>query len=187
MDHELIHLLKTGDTAAFSEIYTRFAPKLYRQAYQVLQNREETKDLVQDIFVALWNKRTEVQIQHLAGYLHIATRNQVIKTIAHRKTTAHYFNWLQTVTEEGMATADYAIRERQLQQVIDNEVNKLPSKMRLVFNLSRKAHLSHKEIAVKLHLSEATVKTQVRNALRTLRSKLEAILYSVLIILYFLF
>lgn len=186
-DSELIHLLRADDRTAFSEIYVRYGERLYKQAYHVLRNREDAKDIVQDIFTSLWNKRAELQINNLAGYLYIANRNQVIKLIAHKKISSVYFDWLQTMTEEGADIVDHAIQEKQLQELVDGEVGKLPSKMRLVFNLSRKAHLSHKEIAAKLHLSEATVKTQVKNALRILRSKLEAFLYAILFLFYWLF
>ncbi|MEH6304314.1 RNA polymerase sigma-70 factor [Olivibacter sp. CPCC 100613] len=186
-DNELIHLLKADDRTAFSEIYTRYGERLYKQAYHVLRNREDAKDIVQDIFTALWNKRTELCINNLAGYLYIANRNQVIKLMAHRKISAVYFDWLQTMSKEVPDTANYGILEKQLHELVEGEVGKLPSKMRQVFNLSRKAHLSHKEIAAKLHLSEATVKTQVKNALRILRSKLEAFLYTILLLFYWLF
>lgn len=186
-DSELIHLLKTDDTKAFSEIYLRFGELLYKQAYHVLRDREDAKDIVQDIFTALWNKRSGLQINNLAGYLYIANRNQVIKLMAHKKISTVYFDWLQAVTQDVSDVADHAFLEKQLQELVEDEVGKLPSKMRLVFNLSRKAHLSHKEIAARLHLSEATVKTQVKNALRILRNKLEAFLYAILLLFYWFF
>lgn len=186
-DSELIHLLKADDTKAFSEIYLRFGELLYKQAYHVLRDREDAKDIVQDIFTALWNKRSGLQINNLAGYLYIANRNQVIKLMAHKKISTVYFDWLQAVTQDVSDVADHAFLEKQLQELVEDEVGKLPSKMRLVFNLSRKAHLSHKEIAARLHLSEATVKTQVKNALRILRNKLEAFLYAILLLFYWFF
>src|SRR5690606_16236371 len=186
-DNELIHLLAANDTAAFSEIYLRYGERLYKQAYHVLRNREDAKDIVQDIFTSLWNKRTGLQINNLAAYLYIVNRNQTIKLIAHKKITSVYFDWLQALAKEVSDNAHHTLLEKQLNQLVEDEVSKLPSKMQAVFNLSRKAHLSHKEIAAKLHLSEATVKTQVKNALRILRSKLEAFLYAILFLLYWLF
>lgn len=186
-DSELIHLLKADDTIAFSEIYIRYGERLYKQAYHVLRNREDAKDIVQDIFTSLWNKRCELCINNLAGYLYIANRNQVIKLMAYKKISAVYFDWLQTMAKEAVDTTNDSVLEKQLHKLVEEEVGKLPSKMQLVFNLSRKAHLSHKEIAAKLQLSEATVKTQVKNALRILRSKLEAFLYAILVFIYWLF
>ena len=184
-DNELIRLLKADDHNAFAEIYRRFAETLFQQAYRVLKDREETKDIVQEIFASLWNKRADCAISNLAGYLYITNRNQVIKIVARKKITSSYFDWLQATTEEGIFNSDFTIREKQLQELIEKKIDKLPSKMRMVFNMSRKAHLTHKEIATKLHLSEATVKTQVKNALRTLRSKLEIFLYFFIVYLLF--
>lgn len=184
-DNELIQLLKSDDHDAFAEIYSRFAETLFQQAYRALKNREEAKDTVQELFASLWDKRVACNIINLAGYLYMANRNQVIKIVARKKITANYFDWLQATIEERTFNCDYTIREKQLQALIEKEINKLPSRMRLVFNMSRKAHLTHKEIATKLQLSEATVKTQVKHALRTLKSKLEVFLY--FFILYLLF
>lgn len=183
-DNELIHLLKEDDTAAFSEIYARYAEILYKNCYKALKDREESKDITQDIFTSLWNKRNDLKINNLAGYLYIATRNQIIKVMAHKKITSNYFTWLQTVIRENWSITDNVIREKQLHELIESEINKLPSKMRKVFNLSRKSHLSHKEIAIKLQLSEATVKTQVRNALKILKSKLQAFLHIIFLLFY---
>lgn len=186
-DTELLHLLKDDNVDAFSEIYFRHAEHMYRQTYKALRNREEAQDIIQNIFTSLWKKRAEINISNLAAYLFIANRNQLIKIIAHKKITSDYFSWLQTVIDEELTTADSVIREKQLQELIEQEVSKLPSKMRVVFNLSRKAHLSHKEIAVKLDLSEATVKTQVKNALKILRTKLKPFFSLILLLSSFLF
>ncbi|MDO7743049.1 MAG: sigma-70 region 4 domain-containing protein, partial [Pedobacter sp.] len=73
--------------------------------------------------------------------------------------------------------ADHRIRERDLATIIEKEISCLPAKMREVFELSRKSHLSHKEIAILLDLSELTVRTQVKKALRILRLKLGLLIY----------
>ncbi|WP_233260621.1 sigma-70 family RNA polymerase sigma factor [Pedobacter sp. HMWF019] len=77
-------------------------------------------------------------------------------------------------------TTDYPIREKQLQFVIDREIAGLPEKMREVFLMSRVSNLSHKEIAAQLGISEQTVSTQIKRALKILRSRLGLMLYLVL-------
>jgi len=176
-DTQLVHLLRKNDHAAFTEIYVRYSSALYKHAYKHLNNRDEVTDIVQEIFTSFWNRRSDLILRSsLAGYLHIAVRNQVIKIISHRQIKSEYFMYLQTSIEEGFVNTDHLIREKQLVEIIEKEIDELPAKMRLIFNLSRKSFLSHREIAIELNLSESTVKTQVNNALRVLRTKLETLL-----------
>jgi RNA polymerase sigma-70 factor (ECF subfamily) len=75
--------------------------------------------------------------------------------------------------ERGEEKTDHLLRNNQLQLLIEKEIGYMPSKMREVFELSRKQHLTHKEIAAQLDLSEKTVRNQVNNALRILRARFE--------------
>lgn len=186
-DQELVSLIKVDDHGAFSEIYHRYSGLLYLHAYKRLNDREEAKDIVQELFTALWNNRTEFTLHtHLSGYLYTAIRNRVIKVISHKTVVSTYFSSLQTAFRQGNAVSDHLIREKELSHLIEKEINALPPKMRRVFTLSRKAYLSHREIAEKLDLSEATVKKQVNNALKILRAKLETLLFIGLFLCLFL-
>jgi RNA polymerase sigma-70 factor (family 1) len=186
-DNELVLLFKKDDHAAFTEIYIRYSSALYNSAYKILQDRDEVKDLVQEVFTTLWNRRSDFTLNtNLAGYLYVAVRNKALKTISHQQVKSKYSTLLQqkTTTETQIVT-DYAIREKQLVEIIDSHINELPAKMRQILNMSRKSYLTHKEIANELDLSESTVKKQVNNALKILRLKLEAflVLFTLLILI----
>lgn len=185
-DNELVFLLREGDHAAFTEIYIRYAGRIYNSTYKLLQNRNEVRDIVQEIFISLWNKRSDFVLKtNLAGYLYIAARNKVIKVIAHQQVKSKHFSLFETGMEEGFTITDHSIREKQLAQIIEDEINDLPAKMRHVLNLSRKSYLTHKEIAATLNLSESTVKKQVNNALKILRVRLQG--FHLWLIFFFLF
>jgi len=177
-DNELVLLFKKDDHAAFTEIYIRYSSALYNSAYKILQDRDEVKDLVQEVFTTLWNRRSDFTLNtNLAGYLYVAVRNKALKTISHQQVKSKYSTLLQqNATTEAQIVTDYAIREKQLVEIIDSHINELPAKMRQILNMSRKSYLTHKEIANELDLSESTVKKQVNNALKILRLKLEAFL-----------
>lgn len=184
-DNELFSLLNKDDYLAYTEIYDRYAPLLYMHAYKRLKNREEAKDIIQELFIAIWERRSEIELKsNLSGYLYTSVRNRVLKVISHKQVESSYFISLHDSIQKGYANTDYLIREKELIDLIEKEINALPSKMRLVFNLSRKSHLSHKEIAEKLDLSESTVKKQVNNALKVLRLKLQALLYLIIFLLF---
>lgn len=172
-DSELIILLRSGNTAAYTEIYKRYTGILYSHAYAKLQDREEAKDAIHELFTVLWLKRQDIAIDtNLSGYLYCAVRNRVLNTISHKKVASTYFS--QQVNSKGFeAATDHLVREKELAQLIEKEISGLPLKMREVFELSRKNNLTRKEIAVQLNLSEKTVKNQINNALKVLRVKMD--------------
>ncbi|WP_345231446.1 RNA polymerase sigma-70 factor [Olivibacter ginsenosidimutans] len=179
-------LLKEDNADAFTEIYRRYAKLLYQHAFSILKDRDETKEIIQEVFTSLWNKRMNCDIEaSLSGYLYMAVRYQVLKIYAHRRVRRdHLAVCKDSLHVYDTVLPDYLIRERQLQHIIDREIDQLPKKMRQVFNMSRKEHLSYKEIAHQLALSEGTVKTQIRNALKILRCRLDAFLYTLLIFFF---
>lgn len=178
-DLELVSLIREADELAFKEIFKRYNRLLYAHAYNKLRNKEEAKDIVQEVFLSFWNysQQPEFRPLNLSAYLHTATRNKVFDFLSKSKNATTYLASLQTFLDIEDTKSDFRIREQQLQETIDQAISSLPSRMRLVFELSRKAHLSHKEIAQQLHISDQTVTDQIKKALKILRSKLGLILY----------
>ncbi|WP_183579689.1 RNA polymerase sigma factor [Mucilaginibacter sp. X5P1] len=172
-DQQLASLLKDGDHGAYKEIYNRYTGILYRHAFAKLQDREEAKDIVQELFITLWDKYEQIDFQtNLAGYLYRMLQNRILNLIAHKKVASQYIDSLQEFIDYGEAITDHLVRINDLKDLIEREIAGLPDKMREVFELSRKSYLSHKEIAEKLDISEKTVKNQINGALKILRKKL---------------
>lgn len=172
-DPELVSLLKEGDKEAYAEIYNRFKGVLYIHAFRLLQDKEEAKDVVHEIFSRLWTKREQLNFTiGLSAYLYASVRNLIFDQIARKKVESEYLSSLQAFIKEDDYITDHLIREKELVAMIDREIAELPAKMREVFELSRKANLTHRQIAEQLDISEKTVKKQVNNALKTLRVKL---------------
>jgi RNA polymerase sigma-70 factor (family 1) len=175
-DMQLVYLLKSGSEAAFAEIYQRYQPLLYNYVYRKLQNKEEAKDAVQDVYVNLWKAKDDFPIMTtLSGYLFKATLNKALSIFRHKKITwEHEASFKETMNT---SSTDYIIRENEIRATIQREIDSLPGKMREVFLLRHKDGLSNKQIAATLTLSEHTVATQIKNALRVLRSKLGIVVY----------
>lgn len=177
-DAELLELLKVGDRAAYTEIYERYKGILHQHAYKKLGDREEAKEVVQWLFVTLWTRRETLPLEtSLSGYLYTAVRNRILNMIAHKAVESRYIGSLEQFYKQGEYITDNQVREQELAAIIEKEIACLPAKMREIFEMSRKTNLSHKEIAETLRLSEQTVRTQVRNALRILRVKLGIVIY----------
>ena len=172
-DSELVRLVKDRNHEAFAEIYNRFAVLMFYKVNQMLRDEEPSKDLVQDLFVALWDKPELIQEDNnLAGYLYVGARNRVLKFIQRNKLKNDHIASLAKYASEISLETIQDIDERELKIIVQREIDNLPPKMKLIFEMSRKDNLSHAEIAGKLGLSDQTVKKQVNNALKILRSKL---------------
>lgn len=181
-DNQLCIELQAGDQHAFTEIYNRYKGVLYIHAFNRLKDEEEADDVVHELFTTLWTKRNELELKtNLSGYLYQAVRNRIIDVISHKKVASAYIVSLQHLIDKGEAVTDHRLREKQLNAQIDQEIAALPPKMRSVFEMSRKEHLSHKEIALQLDLSESTVKKHVNNALKILRTKLGLVTFLLLL------
>lgn len=171
-DQELVSLLKNGSEAAFGEIYNRYWSVLFLHARHMLHENEEARDIVQDLFTGLWQKAPMFELTtSLSSYLYKSVRNRVFDHMKHKRVSKDYLDSLNQFINESEVTTDAIIREKELAEIIEREIQALPAKMREVFELSRKQHLSYQQIAEQLGVTEHTVKSQVSNALKVLRTK----------------
>jgi RNA polymerase sigma-70 factor (family 1) len=172
-DQELIGSLNRGDSAAFAELYDRHWGTLYVHALKMLHNEDEAKDIVQETFISLWSKAEGLELKsNLSFYLFSSVRHKVLNLIRDKKVRVGYTDLFSLYIDQFAGNVLEQIDEQELLLAIDEAIQRLPEKMRVVFELSRKGHLSHKEIAEQLNISESTVSRQVSNALKIIRSKL---------------
>lgn len=175
-DHTLITLLKEDNQLAYTEIFERYSRILVNHAYKVLGNQDEANDIVQEIFLSIWNKRYELTITgSLSSYLYKATKNRILNHIAHEKVVSRYADSISNFIENDYILADSKIREQELEAIIAKEIALLPEKMREVFLLRKVEELSYDEIALQLNITDKTAKQQVYNSLKILREKLKSL------------
>lgn len=177
-DGILVDLIRRDDERAFSVIYKRYSVPLYIHANRFIRDREETKDILQKVFVKIWDIRGKLPADiKLSSYLYQVVKNELINHISHSKVVDRYLDSMSSFAVSYVSDTDHAIREKQLLAIIEREIENLPEKMREIFQLSRTHYLSHREIAEKLGISEKTVKNQISNALKLLRNKLPLLLF----------
>jgi RNA polymerase sigma-70 factor (family 1) len=177
-DQELLLLLRAGDWNAYEQIYHRYKFILHNHAWNKTRNREESQDIVQEIFTVLWAKREKLDVNtNLAGYLYTSLRNYILNQIVHKSVQDKYIASIQSFVDQDTENTDHRVRENQLKAQIEREIDALPARMKEVFRLSRRENLSHKQIAELLGTTEQTVKKQMTNTLKVLRGKLGMINY----------
>lgn len=180
-DQQLVLLLRRGDRNAFAEIYARYQTLLFQYAVKKLQDEEGAKDILQEVFVSLWNSRDKfLEEAPIAPFLYRSVLNKVLNVFRRDGISREYISSLQaTIDERSGASADYRIREKDISAMIELEISNLPPRMREIFELRRKRYLSNKEIALELDISEHTVATHIKNALKILRKKLGSAIFAI--------
>ena len=170
-DKELLFRLKAGDEMAISLLYQKYWQPLYLSSFNILRDQQICEDIIQDIFITVWNKRREIEIKSsLKAYLFASVRYEVFRQIRHGAVREDIF---ENVHERLQTPAEYGnIEHKELAGQIKAAVDVLPEKCRQVFKLSREEQLSHKEIAHQLHISTKTVENHLNKALRQLRNAL---------------
>lgn len=176
-DQELIILLRKGDELAYTEIYTRYWPLLFRHSRKMLHDDDQAMDIVQDIFTSFWFNRVAIEVNtSLSAYLYTAARNKTVNAINKSKLQFNYVESLQEYINKGTYITDETVRYNEFAAEIEAEIARLPPRMREIFELRRSAGLSYKQIALQLGVSDETVKTQVSRALKVLRTKFGTLL-----------
>ena len=183
-DNYLLKLLKQDAKAAFDEIYNRYWSVLYNSAYQRTRNREQCKDAVQDVFIDLWQRRSESNIINLKAYLHQAVRFQIFKAIAKNPQHSDLSNGFQNLLLSPV-NVDDLLREKEILRLLELWLRTLPEKRRQIFVLRYKEELSTKEIAEQLGISQNTVQAQLYTASESLRARFSQILTLSVMICFF--
>lgn len=171
----LLNRLKRGDGAAFSELYTLYAPGLIRYVFQKTGDLTQAQDIVQDIFTKLWDRRATLSIQTaLSAYLYKQALNRCLNALRHERIVAeHALRSLSEFMGIHEDTPDQLLLDRELGEVIRKQIEALAPQMRKTIELRLHMGYSNKEIAERMEVSEHTVATQIKRALRVLRSKIQ--------------
>ena len=177
-DEDLAGLLKSGNDMVFKEIYERYNKLLFLYAFKKLRDEEAAKDVVQDVFLwLLRNRETLILKTTLSGYLYKSVLNKVFDIFKHKDIILQYIGRADLSIDVDSTGTDYLIREKEIAAIIEHEIAAMPPRMREIYELKRKSYLSTKQIAEQLGISEHTVSTQLKNAMKHLKVKLGVVLY----------
>lgn len=162
------------DEPLFSEVYDRYWERLFQYVIRILPDADETADVVQETFIAFWELQGKYKkVKSIKAYLFIMARNLAFKRFRERMKQQAEIDRLVYYYGTAETSGEQALDAKELSGLIDDAINMLPEKMRAVFVLSRKEHLSYQEIADRLKISDQTVKKQISNALKHLKLKID--------------
>lgn len=178
-DQEVLLALKAGDEDAFKCLYNRYKEKVYNFARLYNTSSLEVEEIVQEVFVKLWESRDVLDVEkNIEGYLFIITRNHIFNS-----SRRHFNEPFYQVTVLEALEESYNIEEEletsDLREYVQTLINMLPPRQQEVYRLSREKHLTYKEIASNLHISEKTVEHHISDALKFLKKNL--LIYSLFV------
>lgn len=172
-DRELYLKLRDGDERAFQVLFRKYYQAMCHFANQYLTDREVAEEIVQEMFVKLWEKRSVLNIEtSVKHYLFRSVRNHCLNQIQHEKIKKQYASKILESASQEINPDDYFL-EVDLVQRIEKSIESLPPKRREIFRLSREQGLKYKEIADALDISVKTVEAQMGLALKHLREELK--------------
>lgn len=165
-------LLRQGDVKAFEKIFKASYPSLVQYAWKILNDREDAEEMVQQVFVTVWEKRKEINVQtSLQSYLYRAVHNRSLNFIEKNKVRQMYAT--QNAETNQYAEPNTQLQHAELQAQFQLALAKLPEQCRKVFELSRFEGLKYAEIAGRMGIAVKTVENQMGKALRILREELK--------------
>ncbi|WP_017259074.1 RNA polymerase sigma-70 factor [Pedobacter arcticus] len=183
IDNELLISIRNDDRFAFNTIYNQYWSKLYLFAYNILRNREAAEDIVQDIFIQLWQKRADVHIDNLQNYLYTAVRYQVFRSIRDGKNRTNLLERFLKFSPQ--VEIESVLFEKEINQRLDESIALLPARCKEIFTLSRKEHLSIKEISKRLEISPKTIENQITIAIRRVRANMTDLFTWLVFLIYY--
>ena len=170
---QLLQRLAQGDKRALQQLFDDHYVALCRTSLRLVHRSEIAEELVQDVFIYLWEKRASLRItSSLSAYLYRAVRN---RSLNHLKSRAAQYDWAAAIEDHPPPVADAPTEDlhvAELEEALELALQKLPQKCRLVFSLSRYEELTYREIAEQLKVSVKTVEYYMGQALKLIRQYL---------------
>lgn len=182
-DETLLSRLKEGDEKAFTAIYIRYNKMLYVLAYKYLKDSFRAEDIVQQVFLKLWEARSLFAgAINLRNYLYTSAKNLILNEIRDNFSDMEKNYAVIQNTPEFEDKLQSALEEKDLFQHFYKILAELPEQKRKVCLLKIRDNLSNQEVADKLHISVPTVKSHYSQAIKLLRDKIGRLLGILLLV-----
>ena len=167
--------IKQGDAAALEALFRAYYDELYGFAWRYVSVSEIAEDLVQGVFVRIWQRRRSWNPRAMKSYLYGAVRNEALRYLKHEEVVRRWEEEAHIEEPSPVRTPDQEFGYKELAEAIEEVIEQLPERRRLVFVLHRQHELTYREIAELLDISQSTVEIQISRALDALRRLLSVL------------
>jgi RNA polymerase sigma-70 factor (ECF subfamily) len=193
-DSELFEAIILNDEKAFNQLFERHWFKVYSVAYKYVKDEEAALEIAHDIFLNIWARRHQLQINSFKSYVITAASYHGIRKrqtmagvrVQYVEDYAHFENERMFIAHpHAHNQGELNIGEKEVNETIEALLKNLPKRCREIYYMSRRDNLSINEIALQLNISKRTVENQLTAALKHLRTSLKVVvLFSYFIITY---
>lgn len=179
INHELLARLKNGDMLAFDQVYRLYSHKLFSFVFKILKNEDEADDIVQEVFVKIWESREKLgDYKLLNSYIFTIAYNNSIDLIRKKINKNKYLEQLKNSSEiQIIPTTISEIEFNELNIQVEKLIAHLPERQKQVYQLHREEGLTYTEIAEQLSISKNTVENHMVKALKYLRQNMDNSLF----------
>jgi RNA polymerase sigma-70 factor (ECF subfamily) len=182
-DVELMREIKADNMFAFDILYKKYSKKVFNFGYSILKSTEESENLIQDVFLNLWEYRHKVENDSsIKSYVFTITYNSAISVLRKKVREEKYVEYLKSIQELHEEPVNVEIEYNELSDKLDEIINKLPRRQKEVYQLHKIDGLTYKQIAERLNISGNTIENHMASALKTIRKNLGN--YSLVAILF---
>lgn len=182
-DHDITVQLKElqtkiakDDETAFTQLYLHFSKKLIQFSVSLVRSKETAEELVEDVFVKLWGKRSQIiEIENLTVYLYVAVKNKSLNVLSQKakELVAASFDYLDTTVDEFAADPYDLMITAEMMNRMHHAIESLPPRCKMIFKLIREDGLKYKEVADILNISVNTIDTQMAIAVKKICTALQ--------------
>ena len=169
-DIGLFNLIREGDHTAFTEIYNRYSGDLYLFVFFYVKDEELTQDVLQHIFMSLWENRRQINIKtSFKNFLLVAAKNHVLNQIRAQRIRLRFVSDRVAEGQGSMATPEEIFEQDEVNRILELAISDLRHDLKREILRLRREGLSNKDVAKQLNVPENTVKTYYAQTLKTLR------------------
>jgi RNA polymerase sigma-70 factor, ECF subfamily len=174
-DEELMQEIKADNMFAFDVLYKKYCKRVYKFGYSILKSPEESENLMQDVFLNLWENRHKVQKDSsIKSYVFTITYNSAISVIRKKAKESQFVEYLKSLQEINEEPVDVELEYNELRNTLDGIINELPPRQKEVYLLQSVEGMKYSEIAERLNISVNTIENHMSRALKTIREKLDS-------------
>lgn len=177
-DQELLDAIRHDDEAAFAELFKRYGKEVYKMAYCRVRSKEAAEEIVQNLFISFWDKRTTQSITNISSYFYVAVKHKVLNVIESQIVQKKYWDYYKTFIPRQENLTERTVEFNELLAAIEKRMEYLPEKSKKVFKLNRLEGHSITEIANALNLSEKAIQYHLTRSLKELRLHLKDFILS---------
>jgi len=172
-DKELMQEIKADNMFAFDVLYKKYCKRLYKFGNNILKSNVDTENLIQDVFLNLWENRNKVEKDSsIKSYIFTITYNSAISIIRKKARESEYVEYLKSLQEVNAEPVNVELEYKELTNTLDEIVQALPMRQKEVYLLHKVKGLKYNEIAELLNISANTIENHMSRALKTIRRKL---------------